>query len=55
MQQKLCAVCKQPIDELLVVETSLGPVHPGQCYLYILDVPVTESAGELIQETELLM
>ena len=55
MQQTICAVCKTPIDEALVVETEHGPVHPGVCLNHAQDIPVTENTTSVLQETELLM
>ncbi|AVR55371.1 DUF2685 domain-containing protein [Enterobacter phage vB_Ent31] len=55
MSEKICAVCKQPIDSALVVETDKGPVHPGACYNYAIELPVSESAEEQLTETQLLM
>lgn len=52
---KICAVCKQPIDDALVVETDKGPVHPGGCYNYIVELPVSESTQEHLNETQLLL
>ncbi|ADG60095.1 hypothetical protein Acj9p195 [Acinetobacter phage Acj9] len=55
MEHKICVVCKQPIDDALVVESIKGPVHPGQCYQHVEDMPMTESGDTLLAETELLL
>lgn len=55
MSEKICAVCKQPIDSALVVETDKGPVHPGSCYNYAIELPVSESSEEQLNETQLLL
>lgn len=55
MADKICAVCKTPIDAALVVETDKGPVHPGACYNYVQSLPVSESAEEQLTETQLLL
>lgn len=53
---KICTVCKQPIDPMLVVETEQGPVHPGVCLNHIESLPVTEAESEeILQETQLLL
>lgn len=43
------------IDSALVVETDKGPVHPGPCYNYIKELPVSESSEEQLNETQLLL
>ncbi|AWD90344.1 hypothetical protein KNT87_gp225 [Erwinia phage Cronus] len=55
MSDKICVVCKTPIDPALVVETDKGPVHPGPCLNYVVDLPVTESTEEQLNETQLLI
>lgn len=55
MSDKICVVCKSPIEEFLVVDTDHGPVHPGSCYNYILDLPVVENTTEQLEETQLLV
>ena len=55
MSDKICVVCKTPIDSALVVETDKGPVHPGPCYNYIKELPVSESSEEQLNETQLLL
>ena len=52
---EICTVCKQPIDSALVVHTSSGPVHPGPCYNYVVELPVSENTQEHLNETELLL
>ena len=47
--EQVCVVCKQPIDSALVVESTLGPVHPGPCYNYVLETPMTESEEQLTE------
>lgn len=54
MENKICAVCKQPIDDLLVIETSHGPVHPGSCLDHVESLTLAESE-ECLTETELLL
>ncbi|WDS61734.1 hypothetical protein [Cronobacter phage vB_Cdu_VP8] len=51
----ICAVCKQPIDEALVIESALGPVHPGLCANYAADIPVSESAEQELSEVQLIV
>lgn len=53
--EHICSVCKQPIDQALVVNTQLGPVHPGPCYNYAVELPVTESSEEQLNEVQLLV
>lgn len=55
MSDKICVVCKTPIDPALVVETDKGPVHPGPCYNYAVELPVSESSNEQLNETQLLI
>ncbi|ADG36156.1 conserved hypothetical protein [Acinetobacter phage Acj61] len=55
MEKQICAVCKQPIDDLLVVETANGPVHPGVCLQHVEQMPVFESDSDVLLETELLL
>lgn len=55
MSNTVCVVCKGPIDEALVVHTDKGPVHPGACYNYAIELPVTEDTEEQLQETQLLI
>ncbi|QOI66394.1 hypothetical protein [Erwinia phage FBB1] len=55
MSDKICVVCKQPIDSALVVPTDKGPVHPGSCYNYAVELPVSESSEEQLNETQLLV
>lgn len=55
MSDKICVVCKTPIDSALVVETDKGPVHPGPCYNYVQQLPVSESSEEQLNETQLLL
>ncbi|MFP9166663.1 DUF2685 domain-containing protein, partial [Enterococcus faecalis] len=55
MSDKICVVCKTPIDSALVVETDKGPVHPGPRYNYIKELPVSESSEEQLNETQLLL
>lgn len=56
MESKICAVCKKPIDDSLVVKTHLGDVHPGDCLSFVEDLPVSESdAEQALYEVELLM
>lgn len=55
METQICAVCKQPIDTVLVVQTALGPVHPGHCLNFATDVPISESGQEQLNEVELLL
>ncbi|ADI55506.1 hypothetical protein [Escherichia phage IME08] len=55
MSDKICVVCKTPIDAALVVETEKGPVHPGPCYNYVQSLPVTENTEEQLNETQLLI
>lgn len=56
METKICTVCKKPIDDALVIESTRGPVHPGHCFNYVTDLPVTESNNEdVLTETELLL
>lgn len=51
----ICAVCKKPIDESLVIfNDNNEPVHPGPCYNFSKEQPVTES-GSSLNEVELLM
>ncbi|QQG32342.1 hypothetical protein CkP1_0202 [Citrobacter phage CkP1] len=52
---EICAVCKQPIDSALVVHTEKGPVHPGSCYNYVVELPVSENTEEHLNETQLLL
>lgn len=54
MEHKICAVCKQPIDENLVVESEHGPVHPGPCLNYVKDIPLAEDSNEQLNEVQLL-
>lgn len=51
----ICVVCKQPIDSALVVHTDKGPVHPGPCYNYVIEIPVSESETDQLNETQLLL
>ena len=55
MSDKICVVCKTPIDAALVVETEKGPVHPGSCYNYVQSLSVTENTEEQLNETQLLL
>lgn len=55
MSESICVVCKTPIDNVLVVETDKGPCHPGACYNYAQSLPVSESAEEQLNETQLLI
>ena len=55
MSDKICVVCKTPIDSALVVDTDQGPVHPGACYNYVQSLPVTENTEEQLNETQLLI
>lgn len=55
METKICTVCKTPIDDMLVIHTTHGPVHPGQCYQHIEDMPMSESTDEILAETSLLL
>ena len=55
MSNTVCVVCKGQIDEALVVHTDKGPVHPGACYNYAIELPVTEDTEEQLQETQLLI
>lgn len=55
MSDKICVVCKTPIDSVLVVESDHGPCHPGACCNYAQSLPVTESAEEQLNETQLLI
>lgn len=55
MNKTICAVCKQPIDDALVVLTHKGPVHPGVCLQHAEEFPVTEKSEELLESTELLL
>lgn len=51
----ICVVCKKPIDESLVIfNDNNEPVHPGPCYNFSKEQPVTES-GNSLNEVELLM
>ena len=51
----ICVVCKKPIDESLVIYNDNNePVHPGPCYNFAKEQPVTES-GHSLNEVELLM
>lgn len=59
MENKVCIVCKQPIDDAVAVEMSKGGwVHFGQCLNYIESLSMTESEiseQEQLQETQLLL
>ena len=56
MQTVICTVCKQPIDDMLVVQTDKGSVHPGPCLQHAQELPVTESDFDnVLVETELLL
>ena len=55
MQTVICAVCKTPIEDALVVETVHGPVNPGPCLNHANETPVSESSDQILQEVELLM
>ena len=56
MEKVICVVCKQPIDDMLVVQTQNGPTHPGHCQQYAQELPVTESDFDnVLVETELLL
>ena len=55
MSNTVCVVCKGPIDEALVVQTDKGPVHPGACYNYAIELPVNEDTEEQLKETQLLI
>ncbi|AFL47738.1 hypothetical protein ZZ1p0200 [Acinetobacter phage ZZ1] len=56
MEQRICAVCKAPIDDALVIETEYGPVHPGHCYQHVTEMPFSESEQDnILAETELLL
>lgn len=55
MSEKICVVCKTPIDPSLVIETDRGPVHPGPCYNYVKEIPVTESNEDILNETQLIL
>ena len=55
MNKQVCVVCKQPIDDALVVNTYKGPVHPGVCLNHVEDMPVSENTDELLESTELLL
>lgn len=55
MSDKICVVCKTPIDAALVVHTDKGCTHPGPCYNYVQSLPVSESAEEQLTETQLLL
>lgn len=52
---KICVVCKTPIEDVLVVDSDKGPVHPGVCYNYVCELPVTENTEEQLNETQLLI
>ncbi|BBC78251.1 hypothetical protein KNT65_gp242 [Escherichia phage EcS1] len=52
---EICVVCKTPIDSALVVQSDKGLVHPGPCYNYACELPVTEDTQEQLNETQLLI
>ena len=51
----ICVVCKTPIDPALVINTNHGPVHPGQCYNYEKELPISENKEETLVETQLIL
>lgn len=51
----ICVVCKTPIDDVLVVQSDKGPVHPGQCYNHAVEMPVTENTEQQLNEVQLLI
>lgn len=51
----ICVVCKTPIDDVLVVQSDKGPVHPGQCYNHVVEMPVTENTEQQLNEVQLLI
>lgn len=51
----ICVVCKTPIDDALVVESDNGPVHPGPCYNFACQIPVSESSEQELNEVQLIM
>lgn len=55
LMDKICAVCKQIIDESLVVECKGFLVHPGSCYNYINEKPITESSEQELSEVQLML
>ena len=55
MENTLCAVCKQPIDDALIVHSGRGPVHPGICLQIADDAPVVENGEDSLYEMELLL
>ena len=44
-----------PIDDVLVVQSDKGPVHPGQCYNHAVEMPVTENTEQQLNEVQLLI
>lgn len=52
--EHVCAVCKQPIDETLVIKVDGVEVHPGECYNYMVERPLSESSEQLNEVTLIL-
>lgn len=50
-----CVVCKTPIDSVLVIESTQGPVHPGECFKFVESIPMSESDDSVLMECELLL
>ena len=50
-----CVVCGQPIEDSLVVETDIGPVHGGVCKQYAEEKMNEGLLKEDIEQTELLL
>lgn len=50
-----CAVCKQDIEKSQAVIVDGKYVHFGECLNHLQNIPVTESSGDVIVETELLI
>lgn len=59
MANKVCLVCKAPIDEALAIPVPAlnGFVHPGECLIFLERNELNESEGSEVQlnEVELLM
>ena len=53
---KICACCKQPVEDALGVITEHGIVHVGYCLEMANELPLIEGEGEeQLTETTLLL
>lgn len=53
-----CKVCKQPIENLSFAvynDTCKGYVHQGHCSDYVDNQSISETEGDQLHETELLL